>query len=89
MHGGRLSDELEVNTVQTRMPAVTSFFLVVLGWVTTTSYASSGKDIHWTLMRKIEDMDFADDVVLLLHHLQDMQNKVNSLGKVSVHRSKD
>ena len=58
-------------------------FLVVLDWVTRTAYGSAGNDIQWTLMRKLEDLDFADDLALLSHRLQDMQDEVNSLGEVA------
>ena len=34
-------------------------------------------------MRKLEDLDFADDLALLSHRLQDMQEKVNSLREAS------
>nr|KAG5707615.1 hypothetical protein BaRGS_030997 [Batillaria attramentaria] len=54
-------------------------FLVELDWVTRTAYASSKKGIQWTLMTKLEDLEFADDLALLSHRLQDMQDKVTAL----------
>jgi hypothetical protein len=56
---------------------------VVLDWVTRTAYASSGKGIQWTLTGKLEDLEFADDLALLSHRLQDMQEKVDALGAIS------
>ena len=56
-------------------------FLVVLDWVTRTAYASSGKDIQWTFLRRLKDLEFADDLALLLHRLQHAQDKVNALSK--------
>ena len=32
-------------------------------------------------MRKLEDLDFADDLALLTHRLEDMQEKIESLGE--------
>ena len=58
-------------------------FLVVLDWVTRTAYASSEKGIQWTLLRKLEDLEFADDLALLSHCLQDIQDKVNALKETA------
>ena len=84
MHDLKLSDEFEVTT-GVRQGCLLSplLFLVVLDWVTRTAYASSGKGIQWTLMRKLEDLDFTDDLVLLSHRLQDMQGKVDALGETA------
>ena len=53
-------------------------FLVVLDWVTRTAYASSEKGIQWTLLRKLDD-----DLDLLSHRLQDIQDKVNALKETA------
>ena len=53
-------------------------FLVVLDWVTKKAYKNSGKDIQWTLTSKL-DLAFADDLALLSHRLQDMQEKEKNL----------
>ena len=84
IHDGRLSEEFQVTT-GVRQGCLLSplLFLVVLDWVTRTAYASSGKGIQWTLTSKLEDLDFADDLALLSHRLQDMQEKVEALGETS------
>nr|KAG5686358.1 hypothetical protein BaRGS_026819 [Batillaria attramentaria] len=84
IHNGKLSDEFQVTT-GVRQGCLLSplLFLVVLDWVTRTAYASSGRGIQWTLTRKLEDLDFADDLALLSHRLQDMQAKVDALGEIS------
>ena len=58
-------------------------FLVVLDWVTRTAYASSGKGIQWTFLRRLENLEFADDLALLSHRLQDVQDKVNALSETA------
>nr|KAG5710457.1 hypothetical protein BaRGS_022275 [Batillaria attramentaria] len=84
IHNGKLSDEFQVTT-GVRQGCLLSplLFLVVLDWVTRTAYASSGRGIQWTRTRKLEDLDFADDLALLSHRLQDMQAKVDALGEIS------
>ena len=83
-HAGKLSEEFQVTT-GVRQGCLLSplLFLVVLDWVTRTAYASSGKGIQWTLTAKLDDLGFADDLALLSHRLQDMQEKVNALGTTS------
>ena len=39
--------------------------------------------IQWTLTTRLEDLDFADVVTLLLHKHQDMQSKLTQLGMIS------
>ena len=51
-------------------------FIVVLDWVIRTAYPNSGKAIQWIIETKLEDLEFLDDLALLSHHLQDMQDKL-------------
>ncbi|PFX25162.1 Halomucin [Stylophora pistillata] len=39
--------------------------------------------IQWTLMTRLEDLDFADDVALLSHNHQGMQSKLTRMAKIS------
>ena len=84
IHDGRLSEEFQVTT-GVRQGCLLSplLFLVVLDWVTKTAYARSRKGIQWTLTQKLEDLEFADDLALLSHRLQDMQEKVDALSEVA------
>ena len=55
-------------------------FLVVLDWVTTPAYGARRTGIQWTLTRKLEDLDFADELCLLTpHNLQHTQEKTVAL----------
>ena len=51
----------------------------MLDWVTKKVYGNFGKGIQWTLTSKLEDLAFADDLALLSHPLQNMQEKVRNL----------
>jgi len=84
IHEGRMSDDFKVTT-GVRQGCLLSplLFLVVLDWVTRTAYADSGKGIQWTLMSKLEDLEFADDLALLAHRLQHMQEKMTALKEAS------
>ena len=84
VHNGKLSEEFAVTT-GVRQGCLLSplLFLVILDWVTKTAYASSGKGIQWTFTKKLEDLEFADDLALLAHRLQDMQEKVEALKEAA------
>ena len=55
----------------------------MLDWVPRQAYASSGKGIQWSLVKKLKDLDFADDLALLSRHLQDLQDRIESLEEVA------
>ena len=42
-----------------------------------------GEGIQWTFTTKREDLDFADDLALPAHRLQDMQQKVEALKEAA------
>ena len=54
-------------------------FLIVLDWVTRTAYSTKHRGIQWTFSKKLEDLGFADDLCLLAHRLQDIQDKTEAL----------
>ena len=54
-------------------------FLVALDWVTREAYGSSDKGMRWQLINTLELLEFADDIALLSHRLQDMRSKMEDL----------
>ena len=53
-------------------------FLVELDWVTRTAFDRK-RGIQWTFTTSVEDLDFADDLALLSHRIQDMKVKTRPL----------
>ena len=53
-------------------------FLVALDWVTRTAFERK-RGIQWTFATSLEDLDFADDLELLSHTIQDMRDKKQAL----------
>jgi hypothetical protein len=45
-----------------------------------TSTAGKRNGIQWTLWTQLEDLDFADDLALLSHTQQQMQEKTNAVA---------
>ena len=57
-------------------------FLVALDWVTRTAFDKK-RGIQWTFTTSLEDLDFADDLALLSHRIQDMRDKTRALEVLS------
>ena len=55
-------------------------FMLAVDWIMISTIEGYQQGIQWTLSKQLEDIDFADDVALFLHH-DNMQNKVTSLYK--------
>ena len=53
--------------------------LVALDWGTRTAFDRK-RGIQWTLTVSLEEFDFADDLALLPHRMQDMRDKTRALG---------
>ena len=83
VHNTNVSDPFTVNT-GVRQGCLLSplIFSLVIDWVMRTSM-DPPRGIQWTLMHKLEDLDFADDIALLAHSLQHIQGKTESLHTVA------
>jgi len=53
-------------------------FRVALDWVTRTAFDRM-RGIQWTFPTSLQDLDFVDNLVLLLHKIQDMRDKTRAL----------
>ena len=80
VHNGRLTDKFQMLT-GVRQGCLLSplLFLIAIDWVTRQAYGASNKGICWQMMNTLEDLEFADDIALLTHRLQDMRCKIEDL----------
>ena len=53
-------------------------FNIVIDDVLRKSF-SAARGITWALNRRLEDLDYADDICLLSHRYDDMQRKLDSV----------
>ena len=56
-------------------------FNLVIDWVMRKTTEDTSRGIRWTLFSKLEDLDFADDLALLSHTHQHIQEKTDRLSK--------
>ena len=59
------------------------FFKIVIGWVMRRTTENQARGIRWTLLSTLEDLDFADDLALVSHTHQHMQEKTSRLSTFS------
>ena len=65
------------------MLAFSFLFLLAVDWIMKQVTLEGRTGIQWTLTSHLEDLDFADDLALLSHSHNHMQEKTDRLDKVS------
>ena len=82
IHKGKLTSPFAVNTgVRQGCMLSPMIFLIVIDWIMRKTTSGNNTGIQWTFAKKLEDLDFADDVALLSHRLQHAQSKLNRLSE--------
>ncbi|RXN14088.1 endonuclease-reverse transcriptase [Labeo rohita] len=75
-HAGQMSDSFEVRTGVRQGCLLSPFlFLLVIDWIMKMTTAGRKNGIQWTPWTQLEDLDFADDLALLSHNHNQMQDK--------------
>ena len=69
-------------TTGVKQGCILSPFLLILriDWVLRKVTSGGRRGIRWTLTSVLEDLDYADDISLLAHRHQDIQDKNNALA---------
>ncbi|VDO84206.1 unnamed protein product [Schistosoma curassoni] len=81
VHGGQLTKSFEVKTGVRQDCLLSLFlFLLVIDWIMKTSTSEEKHGIQWTSRMQLDDLDFADDLVLLSQSQQQMQEKTTSIA---------
>jgi hypothetical protein len=86
IHNGKLTDAFTVKTgVRQGCMLSPTIFLIVIDWIMRRTTEGSNTGIQWTFTKHLEDLDFADDIVLLSHKQQHAQSKLTRLAEEAGH----
>ena len=58
-------------------------FIIVIDWIMRQTTANTTRGIRWGTFTTLEDLDFADDLTLMSHTHQHIQDKTSELEKYS------
>nr|KAG5711041.1 hypothetical protein BaRGS_013775 [Batillaria attramentaria] len=84
VHQGKLSRRFDVKTGVRQGCLLSPFlFLLAIDWIMKTTTEGTRNGIQWTLWTQLDDLDFADDLALLAHSHQQMQDKTSTLATTS------
>ncbi|VDP62054.1 unnamed protein product [Schistosoma mattheei] len=85
VHGGQLTKSFEVKTGVRQGCLLSPFiFLLMIDWIMKTSTSEGKHRIQWTSRMQLDDLDFADDLSLLSHTQQQMQEKTTSVAAAPI-----
>ena len=80
LHEGEMTGSFSMNTGVCQGCLLSPLlFLVALDWVSRQAFGDNKTGIQFTLLQKLEDLDFADDMVLLSQKITHMRQKFAAL----------
>ena len=84
LNEGQLTDSFEIKTGVKQGCLLSPFlFILALDWLLKQVTRGKRNGIQWTLWNQLNDLDFADDIALLSHNHDQMQNKTKLLRDTS------
>ena len=84
VHEGRLTECFEIWTGVRQGCLLAPFlFLLAIDWIMRTITENKKNGIQWTLWSQLDDLDYADDLALLLHSREQAQEKTTDLLNVA------
>lgn len=95
VHAGKLSTLFRVLTGEKQGCLLSPFlFLLAIDWIMRKTTENRWHGIQWSLWTQLDDLNFAEDLALLSHSQQQMQDKTSDLDttpsqqRLHIHRNK-
>ena len=80
LQDGQLTDPFDITTGVRQGCLLSPFlFLLAVDWIMKQTTNNKRNGIQWTLMEQLHDLDYADDIALLSHNHQQMEEKLSCL----------
>ena len=81
VHDGQLTQPFEVTTGVRQGCLLSPFlFLMAVDWIMRQATEGRQNGIQWSPFTQLDDLDFADDIALLAHRLDQSQNKLHEVA---------
>ena len=84
IHGEGMSDWFEIGSGVKQGCVMSGFlFLLVIDWIMRKSVEDARTGIRWNMMETLEDLDYADDIILLSESWRHAQLKLDRVNQTS------
>ena len=78
IHGSELTEAFKIETDGRQGCLLSPFlFLLAIGWIMKTLVDNNKQGIQWNMGKHLKDLDFADNLALLSHTKEQMQQKTD------------
>jgi hypothetical protein len=82
IHEGQLTEAFDIATGVRQSHLLSHLlFLLVVDWITKKATDGRRNGIQWTMLNQLDDLDFADDISLLSHSHQQMQENLTQVER--------
>ena len=82
IHNGSLTEPFTITTGVRQGCLLSPFlFLIIIDWIMHETTKDKKRGLQWSLMEQLEDIDYADDIALILQCHTDMKEKLLKLDE--------
>ena len=84
IHDGQLTKNFEIRTLVSQGCLLSPFLLILaIDWIMKSETKEKRNGIQWKILTQLDDLDFTDDLALMSHSHQQMQDKTTDLARIS------